>query len=437
MKTKDFKNNILISYNFDNIFYNTLLYTPIQYLIPCCKCSSSKDDTEKYYFDKFNFTSSQVKKMHKEFNKERSKLMEKTLLKAAFNKGMTHNYYQEKLEELEKQFPEKPPMLRLLNSKDNIKSLKGYFIINPISTNFSVELFLVEFMNLNLKTFNDFFIFFTKYFSVFIKYLSKKDLEKILIDELIDISLLKDIAKNYWKDAEIIKKLEYMQKIFRNFIDTIYNLRNSKKFSKLNLKQRFFFYYNIGDPTLIDIANNYKNVGMFNFGYSQNIDLDYTLDEKNMIEKFYNDILEYDSEGELISNQSYIYTNNIFSAFYFSLYNLVDKEFGFIKKCKNCRKYFYTDKKNVTYCDNIFHNNKTCKEIGKQLSQKGKENSEPVYGKYRSIYAKKSTLLKRYPDIYSKEDYEKWKTEAKKFISEIKNGTKTYEDFDKWLNKNK
>ena len=108
-----------------------------------------------------------------------------------------------------------------------------------------------------------------------------------------------------------------------------------------------------------------------------------------------------------------------------------------IRQCKNCHSYFLTNKSNTYYCDNIYYEGKTCKDVGNQLSQKRKENKEPVYGKYRSIYANKATLLKRYPDIYSQEDYDKWKKEANQFMNDIRHGLKTYDEFDKWLDKNK
>ena len=58
-------------------------------------------------------------------------------------------------------------------------------------------------------------------------------------------------------------------------------------------------------------------------------------------------------------------------------------------------------------------------------------------GKYRTIYARKAMLVKRNPDIKSyKTNYEKWKKEAKQFMQDIKDGKKTYEEFDEWLDKN-
>ena len=88
------------------------------------------------------------------------------------------------------------------------------------------------------------------------------------------------------------------------------------------------------------------------------------------------------------------------------------------------------------YCENIFSNNQTCREIGKQLTQKKKQEDETVYGKYRKLYARKAMLLKRNPDIYSREDYDNWKKNAQDFLKDIKENKKTYEEFNKWLDKN-
>ncbi len=51
---------------------------------------------------------------------------------------------------------------------------------------------------------------------------------------------------------------------------------------------------------------------------------------------------------------------------------------------------------------------------------------------------KKTMLVRRNPDIeVYKKDYEDWKKEAKEFIYAIRSETKTYENFDKWLEGNK
>ena len=86
----------------------------------------------------------------------------------------------------------------------------------------------------------------------------------------------------------------------------------------------------------------------------------------------------------------------------------------------------------------LFKGKQTCRDIGNQIAQRIKQENDKVYGKYRKIYAKKAMLVKRNPDIeVYKNDYENWKTEAKKFMDAIRSEKKTYEDFDKWLDENK
>ncbi|MCI8587098.1 MAG: hypothetical protein HFJ49_00615, partial [Clostridia bacterium] len=108
------------------------------------------------------------------------------------------------------------------------------------------------------------------------------------------------------------------------------------------------------------------------------------------------------------------------------------------KKCKNCGKYFITDNPRINYCNNLFKGKQTCRDIGNQIAQRIKQENDKVYGKYRKMYSKKAMLVKRNPDIeVYKKDYENWKKEAKKFMDDIRNEKKTYEEFDKWLDENK
>lgn len=47
--------------------------------------------------------------------------------------------------------------------------------------------------------------------------------------------------------------------------------------------------------------------------------------------------------------------------------------------CKNCGKYFIPDfQYNSKYCNNIYSNNKTCREIAAQIQYKKKLEAEPV-----------------------------------------------------------
>ena len=116
------------------------------------------------------------------------------------------------------------------------------------------------------------------------------------------------------------------------------------------------------------------------------------------------------------------------------LYHIVLNDIDYIKKCQVCGKYFFSDKNITLYCNGKYAEDITCKEYGIKTSQKRKENEEPVYGKYRQIYAKKAMAVKRHPDIPEyKENYKNWKPLALKYLQEYKSGTLDAKTFEKWL----
>ena len=152
-----------------------------------------------------------------------------------------------------------------------------------------------------------------------------------------------------------------------------------------------------------------------------------------------NTMTKNDPNGKKIVGNIYNFkTNNLSAYFYIVLYHIVLNDIDYIKRCQICGRYFFSDKNTTLYCNGKYTDGITCKEYGIKTSQKRKENEEPVYGKYRQIYAKKAMAVKRNPDIeYYKTTYEKWKKEAKQFINDIKSGKKSYDEFDEWLDKSK
>ena len=53
------------------------------------------------------------------------------------------------------------------------------------------------------------------------------------------------------------------------------------------------------------------------------------------------------------------------------MFNILGKPHLFIKECGNCKKYFITQKENVSYCDRVIKDNLTCKDIGKKNIKRG------------------------------------------------------------------
>ena len=108
-----------------------------------------------------------------------------------------------------------------------------------------------------------------------------------------------------------------------------------------------------------------------------------------------------------------------------------------VKKCANCGKYFVPRKRNdAIYCDNISpqDESKTCKEYGARQAWKTTLKEKETAGLYRNIYMSKQMLAKRNPDIEEyTASFEKFKTESKKWKSDVKSGVKSESDYLEWL----
>lgn len=435
MKKTDFDKEIKIITLADGkllgLELKSILYTPNKYRIPVAFAdrANSADDTDKYISENYSKEDQEKLKHNDAITNEFLAEVSKLLSDSESEIQKLVKKYKAKLLDVDYKAPDN---LRCITTDDDIENLSGYFVIDSNAIIDSNGKLLASFLNLDFNKFNDFFVFFTKYFGMFIDEMNKEDLRGLQIDELTDIKSIISLAKNVYEDSK--RNIIQIQNLLKKFVDFLYGYDNSNEINSLTLKQKFYVFYEENKKELNNFSHKYHHEGLFNFTYSST-DLNNS-NHKNtseLIEK----LKKFDADGSKISNSYSIITDNIYTVLYISLYNLVLNNYAMIRQCKNCHKYFLTNKSNTYYCDNIYYQNKTCKDIGNQLSQKKKENKEPVYGKYRSIYANKATLLKRNPDIYSREDYEHWKKESSQFMKDIRNGLKTYEEFDKWLDKNK
>ena len=90
------------------------------------------------------------------------------------------------------------------------------------------------------------------------------------------------------------------------------------------------------------------------------------------------------------------------------------------------------------YCNRIFENNKTCKEVGANNAYNEKLKKDEVNLLYRKTLSAKKMLANRNPDIpMYLEKYEAWKSEANQFKQDIKSGKKDQEEFKQWLEQTK
>lgn len=108
-----------------------------------------------------------------------------------------------------------------------------------------------------------------------------------------------------------------------------------------------------------------------------------------------------------------------------------------IKKCKNCGKYFVPgSRSDELFCDNIFENNKTCKEIGYfKVKQKAIHENE-VLRMYRNVYQKLLLRVRRNPDnVKYARDFESFKDDNIKKRNALERNRITEEEYLEWLKK--
>lgn len=339
---------------------------------------------------------------------------------------------------------------------DNLDRLNYNLVVSNEYQNIVLGDYLSGFLNLDLNKFIDFFKFFCTFIFLYEDRFKKKDHDIIFNDKLINTIKINDVnimhidkkillsyAEKIYEDEK--DYLIHMQKLFRDFVDYVFNNDKNSRISNLSNSQRFYIFEHINQE-ILDISGEYICDYNLDFQFN-NMDFNNILIEEIINNNNSNPLSD---ENFLINNfekndplgintipSSYNFqTNSLYTYFYIILYHIVINEEEFIKKCQICGNYFFSDKNTTLYCNRKYNNKMTCKEYGIKTSQKRKEEKEPVYKKYRQIYAKKAMIVKRNPDILSyKTKYDSWKKEAKKFIQDIKNGTKTYEDFDKWLTK--
>lgn len=112
-----------------------------------------------------------------------------------------------------------------------------------------------------------------------------------------------------------------------------------------------------------------------------------------------------------------------------------------IKRCKNCGRFFTPlNRSDEIYCNNPSPQDpgRSCKEYGTQKLWYDRLKKDETKSLWRKVSQAKQKMASRYDDIpgYA-EQYELFKAESKQWKADIKNGTKTEEQFMEWLNSQK
>ena len=198
--------------------------------------------------------------------------------------------------------------------------IKNHFSIVHGGTN------LIDFLNTNFSNFDEYFVWFTKFFTSYIKYFEKSDIENLKIDKVYSYSEIENLGKKYFK---LIKKDAIkVQKIYSEFVNYIFNKHPLENSRAMTNKIRFYIYYTSHFKTLKQYVTNFQIDNAFNY----KIFPEYL---ENSEEK----LLEFFTTGQHFADV-YAETNatssSVYSILYITLFKFVEEDKYIIKKCKNC-----------------------------------------------------------------------------------------------------
>ena len=253
-------------------------------------------------------------------------------------------------------------------------------------------------------------------------------------DDSIDIDYFESKINTGIK--EILDSYISLHKTLRKIINFSYNINEEKYLNGLTPSQRYYIF--IHSYQLDEYMGLFKYLTDVSFNQDFNF-----LEYDKSIKKFNFDSPE--ALAKYIKNEckknhnfhikNYLYSfNSLMSVYYFCVLYFIENNIP-IKICKNCGKYFIPENRiSSIYCNRIYKDKKTCKEIGANNAYNEKLKKDEVNSLYRKILSAKKMTANRNPDIpLYLEKYEKWKLEANQYKKDIKAGIKTQEQFKEWL----
>ncbi len=318
-----------------------------------------------------------------------------------------------------------------LTFKDNVETLKGYIVFEPITAVEHNDLALLDFISYNFDVFNDYLLFFINFFDYFIDKLDDNDIKHIELDTLYPVSEVVEIAKKYYDKEK--GNLIYYQSLFKKCINFVYKIDNPFDMKYLTHKQIFFLYNQLYQDTFAEFKQDFHSTDLLDYQYN-----DFPLRKEEIgledIFTLISAIEKIDPTGRKLNSLQQFETTNLFTSFYITLFNVVAVNKMHIKICGNCGRYFITHKETVTYCDRIIENKLTCKDIGNKEYQKRKLENDTTYEKYRKIGSRKKLRATRNPkiDVYQK-DLEQYRKIGKQMYKNVCSGKITNEEFAKWV----
>ena len=271
---------------------------------------------------------------------------------------------------------------------------------------------ILNFIQNDLKE-TSFFIFKFYGFQTLLTEKERQDILKINPSEIEELKNTMERLYNKYK-----KEFENYKKQIIEILD--YCLFNEKEELKgISSIERLQIFINIHDIQKYSILkyNKFSKVIKINEPATKMI-------EKDSIKEIKNNKYEIREVYEI---------DNFYNLLFLELYWILQEK-TYLKKCKNCGKYFITNNSSVIYCDNVYEDNKTCREIGASKVFIKNLEKDDAYNLYRKVYKRKQALAKSKGGKYEIE-YNLFKHQGKDKKNAYKLKEITKEEFMEWLEK--
>lgn len=248
--------------------------------------------------------------------------------------------------------------------------------------------------------------------------------ENLMVD-ILNEDKFKEFSNKEWQEM-----LESMKSVI-NFSDIKEIVRVAQTFdTEDTLKQK-----------IIECIDKKKELKMFAYNCKVK---QYFTNEKNFL--FNGQYNQYPivSEAELenlnlpmILQLTTIYELESYVDFFKFLFMDLLERNSFVKLCTNCERFFSPKhRSNTIYCDNTSpqNKNKTCQQYAKKATYQDNLKANEDMSLYKKIYMQRQDFAKRYSDSEEHlNNFEKFKRESKEWKLKVKNGTKTKDEYIKWL----
>lgn len=253
-------------------------------------------------------------------------------------------------------------------------------------------------------------------------------------------SLYRRVNKSYKHDP--FKPLKLTEIEYKKALKKMYKLckedfieYNEEFFDALNIKERYELYYQKAKKENPEYAQELKlkYKSLTPNDYDKNDDLEVN-DNINIIELDLSFRYFPLLKKELFENA--YNCNSIFKILYLTFWKLTKLKYV-VTRCKNCRSFFIPDSNHDTkYCNYLFTEDKTCRELAPQLEYKKNLDAQPLLKQARTRYQS----LEKSASIYGGthlERYNKFKKEYNIKKYELKEDIITPEEFKNWLDSTK